>query len=263
MKLAILLVAIPFVAVSQVNRVLLLDGVADEVDIPDSPSLSNFAELTVEAWIYPPSGAASAILIDTVVCQYSSALGQRAYFISLNRAIHRMRVGINENTGGLYFDGQTPIPLDQWTHVAMTYDGSDLALYVNGQFDSSRPSPGPGITNFNIPHRIGSQAGSTTNYFPGLIDDVRIWNVARSQQQIEDDLLGLPTPTAPGLVGHWIMDDASTHPIIEDVSGFGNDGTALDGAHVTVVDPFPSVNFRGTRSKPHVRIGASPDAMGN
>jgi hypothetical protein len=85
-------------------------------------------------------------------------------------------------------------------HSALVYDGTTLKLYVNGFLMGQTPATGNLITN-NIPTAIGERAqsflsGSGTNSFQGYINEVRIWNVARTQNQIRQFMSSpLPTPT--------------------------------------------------------------------
>ena len=178
------------------------------VEVADSPSLSNLAELTVSAWIYPQSGPPPGNGFEVAVSQYSSSLGERAYFIAYNRSAGRIRVSINENTGGTFFDSAFTIPEDDWTHVALSHDGSLMRLYINGVLDTATPNSIPGVTDFTVPIRIGNQAGSTSNDFIGMIDQVRIWSVARSTAEIQAEMTATVQFTPPTLSGFWAMQDA-------------------------------------------------------
>jgi hypothetical protein len=78
------------------------------------------------------------------------------------------------------------LPLNAWTHLAATYDGAALRLYVNGALASTRAMTGP-ITASASPLRIG---GNTIwgEFFNGVIDELRIYNRALTAQEIQSDM---------------------------------------------------------------------------
>ena len=82
------------------------------------------------------------------------------------------------------------VPLGVWTHLAVTYDGTTLRLYVNGVLRSSTAASG-GIAASTAPLRIGGNTVFSvpgTEYFAGLIDEVRIYNRALSAAEITADM---------------------------------------------------------------------------
>jgi hypothetical protein len=94
-----------------------------------------------------------------------------------------------------------------WYHVAGTYDGSFIRYYVNGCLIIEQPATGNLITN-NLAASIGSQSTTPEQYY-GQIDEVRIWNTARTQAQIAANMLTLPSPTTqPNLLGYYKMDNS-------------------------------------------------------
>ena len=82
--------------------------------------------------------------------------------------------------------GTTVLALNTWTHLATTYDGAALRLYVNGVLAKSRTLSGSIIASTG-PLDIGSDA-VWGEYFAGLIDDVRVYNRALSQTEIQTDM---------------------------------------------------------------------------
>ncbi|HRO76175.1 MAG TPA: PKD domain-containing protein [Crocinitomicaceae bacterium] len=95
--------------------------------------------------------------------------------------------------------------LNRWYHVAGTYDGSYARYYVNGCLVTEQPLTGNLVTNdFNT--AIGNISGPQTEQFNGKIDEVRIWNVARTEAQIKSNMFDLPNPTTQtGLLGYYKM----------------------------------------------------------
>ena len=70
-----------------------------------------------------------------------------------------------------------------WHHLIGTYDGSILKLYIDGLLDSTDDSPGS-CSNPNINFQIGRWVGGSSQYFNGLIDEVRIYNRVLSAEEI-------------------------------------------------------------------------------
>jgi hypothetical protein len=90
------------------------------------------------------------------------------------------------NDGFQVIDGSTPVSAWGIYHVAMTYDGAALKLYVNGNEDASTPMTGL-IQPNTEPFRIGGGAppGQNQLFFDGLIDEVQLYDVALSASEIQ------------------------------------------------------------------------------
>ena len=93
--------------------------------------------------------------------------------------------------------GTAALPANSWTHLAATYDGAILRLYVNGVQAGSRAISGSLVTS-SSPLRIGGNL-VWGEYFRGQIDDVRIYNGALTQSQIQSDM---NTPVTPAAARH-------------------------------------------------------------
>jgi len=157
------------------------DGLDDFVSIAPSPSVRSItAGLTVAAWVYRRSDqSAFAVVVGRQAgqgVQDSFLLGFRD-----NRTI-----GIVTSTmGNAEVGGSTRASNGVWLHVALSYDGAAVRLYVGGQLDSSTDLTGP-IAPESSPIIIG---GSTNNNQPderidARIDEVRIFSRALSAAEI-------------------------------------------------------------------------------
>jgi gliding motility-associated-like protein len=101
--------------------------------------------------------------------------------------------------------------LNKTYHIAMVYNGSTLKFYRNGFLMSSVPCTGNMITN-NLLTTIGEIAGNGypfNNQVLGYINEVRVWNVARTQTELQTYMnSSLPNPTTtPGLLGYYTFDN--------------------------------------------------------
>ena len=105
-----------------------------------------------------------------------------------------------------------------WSHLAVTYDGSNLSLYVNGNRISRKKVSGT-ITRSSSPLQIGGDSVYGQN-FAGTIDEVRIYNIALSASAIQNDMQtalgGAPTPPAPDTVAPSTPTGLSTSAVGED-----------------------------------------------
>ena len=136
--------------------------------------------MTLEAWVYP---TASQSGWRTIVQREVDA-----YFLNGSNS-----TGALLPSGGGTFSGTVAFvsgakanPVNTWTHLALTYDGAMLRLYVNGSLAASQARTGAIQTN-SSPVRIGGNV-PYGQFFQGLIDEVRIYNRALSQTEIQTDM---------------------------------------------------------------------------
>jgi glucose/arabinose dehydrogenase/PKD repeat protein len=165
---------------------LAFDGV-DWVTIAPSGLLNLTTAMTLSAWVNPAgtTGWQTVMLKEQtgglVYALYGSGTKNRP-------AAHVSVAGVEQRTGGL-----TTLPANTWTHLAATYDGAALRLYVNGAEVSARAMTGP-IATSTGPLRIGGN-GVWGEHFRGLIDEVRVYNRALTPSEIQADMA---TPVASG-----------------------------------------------------------------
>ena len=95
------------------------------------------------------------------------------------------------------FSGSMALPADDFGHVAVTYDGAEMKIYVNGEFDSSQER-GPQNTDTVTPVLIGARftSDAPSEFFNGVLDEVALFDVALTDEQIRNVMLGLSFPKA-------------------------------------------------------------------
>ncbi|MCZ6679200.1 MAG: cohesin domain-containing protein [Candidatus Poribacteria bacterium] len=221
--LVIYLVATPPILAA--NRVLSLDGDNDYVKVFDSDTLFTENEFTVEAWFkiaYITPG------------RWNQIVSNDEYEVAVDGETHTIVIWEN-GTGGDRW-GKTEILTDTWYHVAFIDDGTTHAIWLNGRLDArsgdSRPSYRTAQDLW-----IGCDPTPPTRTFEGQIDEVRIWRIARTPEDIQATMNTSLTGDEIGLVGYWNFDDGTAR----DRSPYNNDGT-LEG-NARVVEVAPSDDF--------------------
>ena len=148
---------------------LSFNGSTSRVDILDSASLDLTTGLTMEAWVRPTTLSAWRTVL---MKEQTGGLVYGLYANSdTNRPSAHVILGAENDTRGT-----AKLAVNTWTHLAATYDGSVLRLYVNGMQVSTRTLGGSILTSTS-PLRIGGNS-IWGEYFAGLIDEVRIYNRA-------------------------------------------------------------------------------------
>ena len=126
--------------------------------------------------------------------------------------------------------GRTALVNGVWTHAAVTYDGYQWALYVNGvpdgDLDVNAPPRSDSIQHAALGAALNS-SGSPGGFFEGLLDEARIWNYARTAGQIAGSMNTAIT-NATGLVGRWSLNDGSGATALNSVPASPN-GTLVNG----------------------------------
>ncbi len=211
---------------------ILFDGTNDLVNINDANSLDLTNGMTIEAWVNPSNLTG----YKTAICKENST-NNLSYALSPNnntsgaanqRPNTRIRIGTTTTT----VTGTTKLALNTWTHIASTYDGAVLRFYINGTQVSTANVTGNMVTTTN-PLRIGGTT-ALAQYFTGLIDEVRIYNRALTQAQIQTDM---NTPVAPDVTNPTV---SITAPVAGNVSGTisvtanASDNTGVSGRTVFI-----------------------------
>jgi hypothetical protein len=157
---------------------LSFDGVDDWVTVPDAASLDLRTGATLAAWVRPSSISATW---RTVVVKEST--GGLVYSLFSNT--HLNKPSGHVIAGGAYREavGPAQLPLNTWTHLALTYDGANVRLYVNGNQVASATATGNMATSA-LPLRIGGNA-VWSEWFKGLIDELRVYNRALSPAELQ------------------------------------------------------------------------------
>jgi len=211
-----------------VANVLRLNGEDDHVAIPDNGSLNLADGMTLEAWIRRTRGSADW----NVLFDRRNPTNETGFSLA-SQPEGTLRFSVGDGTSATFAYGTTLIPMDQWTHVAATWDGSMLRIYVN---DLLEPNPVPYGGTISYPGSYETWLGRSRtpgNSFRGEIDEMRIWSEARSAEQLRQDATcsfhdGPPPAT---LVGWWRFDGNA-----QDMSASASHGSLVAPAYFRATD---------------------------
>ena len=166
---------------------------------------------TLSAWIYsygPHQGN---------VINLGSPNGTNARFsLLVNGSSLRVIGQGNDHFNVPFFD-------NTWTHVAVTHDGSTLRIYVDGVEMESNSGFSSNLDS-SQPLLVGARDNGSSERFNGLIDNMTVWNVARSAAQIQSEMDGESLTGETGLVA-WYTFAEGSGGAATDYSGSNNDGT--------------------------------------
>ena len=206
------------------ENALRLEGEEDHVSVPASASLSFTGPFTLEAWVRRTTGSNKyQQIFDRRNPGNLEPYGYNLYLDPASRLVFALGTG----TARWYMYSTRPIPLHRWTHVAVTWDGTQKHMFIDG-VEEPAPFffPGPisytGVADLKI-------GGSQTAFesFRGEIDEARAWSVARSPAQIVAGMsCAFYNAAVPaGVRGLWRFNGSAA-----DASSFGNGGVRVGGA---------------------------------
>lgn len=204
---------------------LSFDG-TDRVVIPDAPSVRP-TSLTLEGW-FKFDGTNTAILVQKSNDGWFFRASYQLWYDAPSQTLNA-GIGRNDNAGLDIVSAPFAPVLGRWYHLAFTFDdpSKNKVLYVDGNAVSS--SVGTRSIEYTAdPIVLGHQAPDYhTNYFRGTMDEIRVWDHARSLGQIQADLGRKLAGNEPGLAALYRLDEGQGTKIL-DATGNHNDGTLGD-----------------------------------
>jgi hypothetical protein len=164
---------------------LVFDGVNDWVTIGDANDLDFTTGMTVEAWVYL-TASGSGSWRNVIIKERAGGEVYNLYANADTNAPRMFVVGAAQPAAPLDASGTAAAPLNTWTHLAASYDGTTLRLFVNGVQAGSRAVASPLLTSTGV-LRIGGN-GVWGEFFQGRIDEVRLYNRALGAAEIQADM---------------------------------------------------------------------------
>jgi hypothetical protein len=211
---------------------LLFDGVDDFAFRAHDPLLDLTGGMTLEAWVKPEDPSTGT---GGTVLAKAASLAIMTYRIGMNESDHAMFQVFD--AGGTAFadlSSSGQLPPGAWTHVAATYDGSMARIFLNGLPDVLAATTGVVRTSSLAPLVAGSILGSDP--FGGIIDEVRLWDHARTPAEIFSTYNSKLNGNESGLVSYWQLREPGSQTA-EDSTANGFDLGLGDSGGTDTVDP--------------------------
>lgn len=204
------------------------DGIDDKVVIGNTMNtiLDPLNTITVEAWV----NSANTTFNGVIIGNYHNSTNTEMQFL-LRRDFDTFTFWVNDGTGFKTVDsGLASVVVNTWQHVAGVWDGSSLHIYVDGILKGTTTGvTGSSFATTNNNIVIGSN--SYPEHYAGSIDEVRIWNRALNQCEIQNNMNGELSSGQTGLLAYYQFnqgvanaDNTAITTLIDD-SGNGNNGT--------------------------------------
>lgn len=202
------------------------NGSSDDCTIRNDATLNPKDEITVEAWIKPESFGTN-IYDNSIFCKHGWGSGNAGYVLRCGAS-----GGVSFNvasSGGNWQEADSKSGLmatGKWYHVAGTFDGDTVTVYLNGVVVATKLYSGS-LNPSSIDAKIGEIAyGKGGRNFDGDIDEVKVWTKAVKQDTIKAWMCRKTTskhPNHSALSGYWKLDE-NTGNTIKDATVNGNDG---------------------------------------
>jgi len=165
---------------------LSFNGTNSWVTVADANDLDLTTGLTLEAWVFPTAAATATTWRNVLIKERS---GGEIYNLYADTDTHVPAAYVVRSASpgtSVGVNGVAQVPLNTWTHLAMTYDTATVRLYVNGTLVRSSATTGALLTSTGA-LRIGGNS-VWGEFFQGMIDEVRVYNRALTQAEIQTDM---------------------------------------------------------------------------
>lgn len=206
------------------------DGSNDYVDCGNSASVqrNGTQSFTLEAWVKPTGG-----IWVSVISKFVHTASNEGYSIEIF-SDNRVSLLIGNNwSNWTAVTSNASLSAGVWSHIAATYDGSVVKIYINGLLmtvngTSSQSIPWTdGVTDSGTNLLLGSRSGTT--FYSGQMDEARVWTVARTQAEIQENMCHTLVGNEAGLAAYYRLDQIDGS-VTYDLTSNANNGTLTNMA---------------------------------
>ena len=224
---------------------LMFDGVNDYINLGNSAALNFTNNFTIEFWMKaggPPD------LWDALI-----AKGDTSWRVALVPSGEVEFAGTN----AFSIFSTTPVTDNTWHHIAVTYDGAYAKIYIDGVEEVSQAATNPvNITSFDV--TIGENLEQPGRFYDGAMDELRIWNTARTASSINGSMSCELIGSEPNLISYYkfnqglnSINNSSQTTLIDELNAntgnfsdfqlLGNDSNFVSGNTLSIVPELPTV----------------------
>ncbi|MBA3663779.1 MAG: T9SS type A sorting domain-containing protein [Bacteroidetes bacterium] len=222
------------VAVSPRNNCFSFDGTNDYINLGTTINsvLAPLNKITAEAWVYPTSTVSNGVIIGN----YSTPLNQMQFCLRRSGTVYQFFVGNGSVGNYINANSAATVTTNIWQHVAGTWDGAVVRIYVNGVLSGTASVTYPAFNGTTNNIWIGSNGAAGGEVFAGSIDEARIWTRAVCQSEIQNNMNGAIPTTATGLLANYHFNQGvagatnATVTSLMDDSGNSYNGTVINAA---------------------------------
>jgi hypothetical protein len=238
------------------GNALLFDGLNDWVSVANSGDIDfDTEDFTVSVWIKTLQAPSTSIWSIIVGKESGVGTSRTGFDIVLQTPPYQGLVDFEIWSGGAVagVGSHTPLNDGQWHHIAGVKSSTQVELFVDGVSQGTAPYT-LGSVSTSEPLHFGSASHPKQWYYQGLMDEVRIWSSARTQQQIQAEMSHELSGTEDTLVGYWKFEESEGQTTAD--SAGTNDGLLGSSAAWDINDPiwlhtnFPVTIFKDNFESP-------------
>lgn len=206
---------------AQVNRTLDFNGTNAYVSLGTSNPSGNFSTgMTIECWVkWGAFNTWSRLL------ELGNGPGNNNILFCNEGSTAKLRFEAYQGSASQGVSSATTMVTGRWYHVAVTQTGAGLTtLYVDGIADASATLQMP----LNVSRSqcyIGRSSWTVDGYLNGKVDEMRVWNVVRTQAQIRQNMTKSVAANSTGLVAYYQCDEGSGTALVNNCTN----GTVVNG----------------------------------
>jgi hypothetical protein len=212
----------PHAAQAQTNTALLFNGTSKSASTTASVNLSGSA-LSMECWVKVNAFKTASPYITSIIGMETGSNTALLRTGDIGQSPNKLQFVLQVGTVSQKLSSTTALSTNTWYHVAATFDGSVMRIYLNGVLDCSLNAAGSAVAN--APFSMG-RTYEDVRILNGSLDEVRVWTRALSAAEILANRCQVAT-TATGLAGLWRLNEG-TGTIAGDASPGNHPATLLN-----------------------------------
>ena len=230
-----------------VNDYAVVDNVGNNTNL----SFAGTANFTIEAWVKRESTNGIAMIFS----KYNGGVAGN-YWLGIDSTGKPI---LSREASPWGVTATNPIPVNEWHHIAANYDGSQTKIYVDGVLSNTTSAPSSinnNVSNIKVNIGAGLANNSPAYLFKGDIDEIRVWNVARTALQISQNFRSSLQGNETGLVAYYDFnqglpggDNTAITSVVNSVNSTSN-GTltnfAKTGTASNIVNSASTIEINGS-----------------